>query len=70
MKYICPKCGEEKEINKPCHQEGFGWFVGAFCFKCNYLYAEVRNASSEEEALKMLERKLKQFPQYGHMTER
>lgn len=50
MKYICPKCGEERKIEEPYYQIGFGWFVGAYCIKCNYILAEVRNAPSKEQA--------------------
>lgn len=58
MNYICPKCEKTKEINAPYHQQGYGWFVGAFCFDCNYLYTEVRNAPSEEKAIELLKKKL------------
>lgn len=58
MKFICTKCGKKRKIEEPYHQKGFGWFVGAFCSDCNYLFAEIRNAPSKEKAIELLERKI------------
>lgn len=60
MKYICPKCGEEIQIKEPCHQVGFGWFAGAYCQRCNYIFAEVRNAPSKKKAEELLKQKILQ----------
>lgn len=58
MDYICPKCGKKKSTCEPIKVDGFGWFTGAFCFNCNYLLAEIRHATTKEEAEDKLEKKL------------